>query len=85
MNLTPSLHTRYSLGTDKVTRLDAFRRLFTGIDAHDINALPLHTQQHKPWAASGSVSKSERSLSAPWKSGHAARRDPTLRNEPDLF
>ena len=51
MNLTPSLHTRYSLGTDKVTRLDAFRRLLTGTDTHDVSALPLHTQQHKPWGS----------------------------------
>lgn len=48
--ITP--HAAYlSLGTDDVTRLDAYRRLFAGMDAHDIDALRLHTQQQKPWGS----------------------------------
>ena len=53
------------LGADDVTRLDAYRRPFASIDTHDIDALRLHTQQQKPWAASGSAGKSKRWLSAP--------------------
>ena len=46
--ITP--HAAYlSLGADDATRLDAYRRLFTEIDTHDIDALRLHTQQQKPW------------------------------------
>jgi hypothetical protein len=46
--ITP--HAAYlSLGADDVTRLDAYRRLFANTDAHDIDALRLHTQQQKPW------------------------------------
>ena len=40
-----------SLGADDVTRLDAYRRLFASMDAHDIDALCLHTQQQKPWGS----------------------------------
>ena len=36
-------------------------------------------------AASDSVGKSKRWLSAPWRSGHAAGRDPMQGNEPDPF
>jgi putative transposase len=39
------------LGADKVTRLHAYRRLFASMDAHDIDALRLHTQQQKPWGS----------------------------------
>lgn len=46
--ITP--HAAYlSLGADDLTRLDAYRRLFASTDAHDIDALRLHTQQQKPW------------------------------------
>ena len=48
--ITP--HAAYlSLGADDLTRLDAHRRLFASTDAHDIDALPLHTQQQKPWGS----------------------------------
>lgn len=40
-----------SLGGDDVTCLDAYRRLFASMDAHDIDALCLHTQQQKPWGS----------------------------------
>jgi putative transposase len=40
-----------SLRPDDVTCLDAYRRLFASMDAHDIDALRLHTQQQKPWGS----------------------------------
>lgn len=64
--ITPHAAYLFSLGTDDVTRLDAYRRLFTGMDAHDIDALHLQRSSRNLEAASGSASKSKRSLSAPW-------------------
>jgi putative transposase len=40
-----------SLGADDVTRPDAYRRLLASMDANDIDALRLHTQQQKPWGS----------------------------------